>query len=134
MEITFKTELVPPIEKIIDLYNCSDYFPIGNKEDSKRIKKMHDNANIVVTAWDKDKLIGLARSISDFCYCCYLSELCVRNDYRRKGVGQELVKITKQMAGEECKLILLSLPDATVFYKSIGMEQINSAFITQRSY
>ncbi len=66
---------------------------------------MHRNANIVVTAWYKNKLIGLARSISDFCYCCYLSDLCVRNEYKRNGIEQELVKITKQIAGEECRFL-----------------------------
>lgn len=95
---------------------------------------MHNNANIVVTAWDENKLIGVARSISDFCYCCYLSDLCVRNEYKLKGIGQELVKITKQIAGGECKLILQSSPNAIGFYVSIGMEQINSAFIIQLNY
>ena len=133
MSIIYKTKTIPEIGEIIDLYNFSDYFPIDNKEDIERIKKMHNNANIVVTAWDKNKLVGLARSISDFCYCCYLSDLCVRNDYKRKGIGKELVKITKEMAGDECKLILHSSPNAINFYSSIGMEQINSAFIIKRS-
>lgn len=133
MKIIYKTEIIPEIEEIIDLYNFSDYFPISNKEDIERIKKMHNNANIVATAWDKDKLVGLARSISDFCYCCYLSDLCVRDEYKGKGIGKELVKITKEMAGDECKLILHSSSNAINFYSSIGMEQIDSAFIIKRS-
>ncbi|MGH2667475.1 hypothetical protein [Flavobacterium sp.] len=88
MKIIYKTEIIPEIEEIIDLYDFSDYFPIDNKEDIERIKKMHNNANIIVTAWDKDKLVGLARSISDFCYCCYLSDLCVRNEYKKKVLGE----------------------------------------------
>ena len=95
MEITYKTDTIPDIEEILDLYNCSDYFPIEDKSNTERIVKMHRNSNIVATAWDEDKLVGLARSISDFCYCCYLSDLCVRDKYKRKGIGQELIKITK---------------------------------------
>jgi ribosomal protein S18 acetylase RimI-like enzyme len=134
VEIVYKTETIPEIEEIIDLYNFSDYFPIDNKEDVARIKKMHKNADIIATAWDKGKLVGLARSISDFCYCCYLSDLCVRNEYKGKGIGKELVRITKAMAGEGCKLILHSSPSAINFYLSIGMEQINSAFIIKRTH
>ena len=134
MQIIYKTDVIPGIEKIIELYNFSDYFPINDKEDIERIKKMHYNANIVATAWDEGKLVGLARSISDFCYCCYLSDLCVRNEYKGKGIGKELVRITKEMAGDECKLILQSSPNAIDFYLSIGMEQIDSAFIIKRSY
>jgi ribosomal protein S18 acetylase RimI-like enzyme len=133
VKIIYKTKVVPEIEEIIELYNFSDYFPIDNKEDIERIKKMHNNANIVVTAWDKGKLVGLARSISDFCYCCYLSDLCVLNEYKGKGIGKKLVKITKEMAGDECKLILHSSPNAINFYLSIGMEKIDSAFIIKRS-
>ncbi|MBK1896749.1 GNAT family N-acetyltransferase [Chryseobacterium paridis] len=134
MKIIYKTEIIPEIEEIIDLYNFSDYFPIADKNDIERIKKMHHNANIVVTAWDNNKLVGLARSISDFCYCCYLSDLCVRDDYKGNGIGKELVNITKTMAGDECKLILQSSPNAIGFYSTIGMEQIDSAFIIKRSH
>jgi ribosomal protein S18 acetylase RimI-like enzyme len=134
VKIIYKTGLIPEIGEIIDLYNFSDYFPIANKDDIERIKKMHDNSNIVATAWDKDKLVGIARSISDFCYCCYLSDLCVRNDYKKNGIGKELVRITKEMAGDECKLILQSSPNAINFYLNIGMEQIDSAFIIQRNH
>lgn len=134
MEIIYKTQVIPKTEAIIDLYNFSGYFPIDDKDDIERIQKMHNNANILVTAWSNNKLIGMARSISDFCYCCYLSDLCVRNEYKRKGIGKELIKLTKREAGNECKLILQSSPNAMDFYKNIGMENIDSAFIIQRSY
>jgi hypothetical protein len=75
MKITYRTDRIPETEVIIDLYDHSDYFPIQNREDATRIKKMHDNADIVATAWHNDMLVGLARSITDFCYCCYMSDL-----------------------------------------------------------
>lgn len=134
MNYQFKIDTIPTLNELMDLFSCSDYFPIENKNDSERILKMFRNADIIATAWDEDKLIGLARSISDFCYCCYLSDLCVRNEYKRKGIGKELVNLTKQTAGQKCKLILQASPNAMAFYLKIGMEQINSAFILQRDY
>jgi GNAT superfamily N-acetyltransferase len=133
LNITYKIDVIPDIEQLVDLFNCSDYFPIKDKTDLTRIEKMFKNSNIVVTAWENIKLIGLSRAISDFSYCCYLSDLCVRDEYKKKGIGKELVLLTKVTAGDECKLILQSSPNAINFYKNIGMENIDSAFIFQRN-
>lgn len=130
--IIYKTDVIPDVEQLIDLFNCSDYFPIKDKTNLGRITKMFKNSNIVITAWDNRKLIGLSRGLSDFSYCCYLSDLCVRKEYKKNGIGRELVMLTKRIAGDECKLILQSSPNAINFYKNIGMENIDSAFIIQR--
>ena len=37
------------------------------------IKAMLRHANLLCTAWDGAKLVGVARSVTDFEYCCYLS-------------------------------------------------------------
>jgi GNAT superfamily N-acetyltransferase len=132
IEITYKIDVIPEIDQLLDLFSYSDYFPIKDKTDLARMEKMFRNANIVVTAWENGTLIGLSRAICDFSYCCYLSDLCVRDNYKRNGVGKALVKITKDLAGDECKLILQSSPNAIEFYKGIGMEQISSAFIINR--
>lgn len=95
---------------------------------------MFANANLVVSAWHKDKLIGISRCLSDYCYCCYLSDLAVHDDYKGLGIGKQLVKLSKEVAGEECKLILHSNEEARGFYDRIGMKKIDSAFIIQRSF
>ena len=132
INITYEIGKIPAINKLIDLFNCSDYFPIKDKSDLGRIEKMFKNSDIIITAWENKKLIGLSRALSDFSYCCYLSDLCVRDEYKRNGIGRELVTLTKQTAGDECKLILQSSSNAINFYKNIGMENIDSAFIFQR--
>jgi len=40
----------------------------------------------MVTAWHEDKLIGVARSITDFHYACYLSDLAVYKEYQKQGI------------------------------------------------
>ena len=132
--ITYKTDIVPQIREIVDLFQHSGYFPIEDRSDTERIKQMFDYADIVATAWDGKKLVGLARSLTDFCYCCYLSDLCVLEDYKENGIGRELVMQTKEKAGERCKLILQSSDEALKFYERIGMERIDSAFIFQREH
>jgi GNAT superfamily N-acetyltransferase len=133
MPITYRTDVTPPLKDILALYHHSGYFPIHDQTDVARIEKMHAHANLLVTAWDDATLVGLARSLCDFCYCCYLSDLCVHDDHKATGIGQELVRLTKQAAGEECKLLLHSSPEAAGFYVKIGMQPVATAFVLPRS-
>lgn len=84
---------------------------------------MIDHANIVITAWDGDKLVGIARALSDFAYCCYLSDLAVDKEYQNQGIGHELVNEVQKLIGEESNLVLLSAPEAIEYYPKIGFEK-----------
>ena len=96
--------------------------------DPERIGKMLENANLVITARMNGKLIGVARSLSDFAYCTYLSDLAVSKVHQKSGIGKELIRMTKVTAGE-AKLILLSAPAAVDYYPRIGMKRHNHCFI-----
>jgi len=96
-------------------------------DDFERIKNMCANANLIVTARSNGKFIGVARSITDFAYCTYLSDLAVDIDYQKKGIGKRLIKETKEQA-PKAKLILLSAPAAVYYYPKIGMKKHNYCF------
>jgi predicted N-acetyltransferase YhbS len=91
-------------------------------DDLQRITQMVLNASLILTARDGDTLIGVARSITDFVYCTYLSDLAVDQAYQGKGIGTELVRRTK-METPQAKLILLSAPGAVAYYPRIGMSR-----------
>ncbi|WP_100615501.1 GNAT family N-acetyltransferase [Confluentibacter citreus] len=130
MNIIFKSDIIPDINNIIEVYNNSGINrPTSDKE---RIEKMYSNSNLVVTAWDNDKLIGISRSLTDFCYCCYLSDLAVRKDYQKRGIGKKLIELTIDKIGEQTTLILLSAPTAMDYYPRIGFERIENGFIIKR--
>jgi len=131
MEITYKSDIIPGTESIIALYDSSGI----NRPtyDKQRISKMYANSNLVVTAWDNDKLVGISRSLTDFCYCCYLSDLAVRKEYQKHGIGKKLIFLTKEIIGEQCMLLLLSAPTAMEYYPNVGFEKVNNGFIINRS-
>lgn len=81
---------------------------------------MIDNCDLLITAWDQDRLIGIARSMTDYHYACYLSDLAVHEDYQRRGIGLQLQAITQRQLGPRCKLILIAAPDANAYYEHIG--------------
>ena len=131
MEITYRNDIMPDTDKIIDVYNSSGINrPTTDKE---RIEKMYSNSNLILTAWDNDKLVGISRSLTDFCFCCYLSDLAVRKDYQKSGVGQKLIQLTKEKVGEQTSLILLSAPTAMEYYPKVGMQKIDNGFIIKRT-
>jgi len=101
-------------------------------EDLGRIQKMIDNADITITAWDKDKLVGIARAITDYSYCCYLSDLAVDKEYQRKGIGKDLINELRKQLSDEISLLLLSAPNAMDYYPHVGFNKANNAFFIPR--
>jgi predicted N-acetyltransferase YhbS len=93
---------------------------------------MYANSNLVVTAWDDERLVGISRALTDFSYCCYLSDLAVANNYQKAGIGKMLVALTKEFLGDECMLLLLAAPSAIDYYPKIGMEKLDNAFMIKR--
>jgi len=88
---------------------------------------MLKHANLVITAWDDSQLVGIARSLTDFVYATYLSDLVVRDSHQKKGIGKELVRQT-QLAAPLSRIILLSAPLATDYYPHIGFDKHTSAW------
>lgn len=130
MEITYKLDTTPEVELIIDLYNSSGI----NRptKDKDRIAKMFAHSNLIVTAWDNDKLVGIARSLTDFSYCCYLSDIAVRQEYKSAGIGKQLIALTKEKIGEQTMLLLLSAPAAMNYYPKLNFEKVENGFILKR--
>jgi len=130
MVITYK------VNKKIEPHQLSDVFKASGIrrpfDDLNRMKKMLDNANLLVTAWDGEKLIGVARALSDFSYCCYLSDLAVIKEYQHQDIGHELVTQVQNQIGDECALILLSAPEVMEYYPRIGFTKVDNAFVVQR--
>ena len=130
MNITYKTGTIPSAQQIIELYDSA-----GLKRpthDAARIERMYQNSNLVVSAWDGEKLVGVSRALTDFCYSCYLSDLAVTKDYQKEGIGKKLVEKTKEAIGDETMLLLLSAPTAMEYYPKIGMETVHNGFIIHR--
>ena len=93
------------------------------------VAAMLKHANLICTAWDDSKLVGVARSLTDFEYCCYLSDLAVDEEYQRIGIGKGLIRLTQSRLGKKAKIILLAAPKAEEYYRRIGFEAHSSAWL-----
>jgi predicted N-acetyltransferase YhbS len=96
------------------------------------IRGMLEHAGVIATARAGGQLVGVARAISDFSYCTYLSDLAVDVAYQRQGIGRELIRRTHEAAGLHTTLILLAAPKARTYYPHIGMAPHDSCWILPR--
>ena len=98
-----------------------------------RLEQMLRHADVIVTARDGERLVGVSRAITDFAYCCYLSDLAVDSAYQQQGIGKRLVEETRRTAGEAAMLMLIAAPAAEGYYPKIGMQQVKSCWLIPRS-
>ena len=104
--------------------------PIG---DRPRIEQMLKHANLILTARQDGRLVGFARSVTDFCFCCYLSDLAVDKACQGQGIGRRLIEETRAAAGgAQTTTLLLSAPTAMTFYEGIEMPKADNCFLYRR--
>ena len=129
-EIKYNFDIIPDAEAVMELYADAG---LNRPNDRDRIAYMYSNSNLIVTAWDKQKLVGISRSVTDFAFCCYLSDLAVRKKYQHHGIGRELIRLTKERVGDQTMLLLLSVPTAMNYYPKVGLSKVENGFIIQRT-
>src|SRR5215831_14080545 len=102
-------------------------------DDRGRVERMLAHANLIVTARQDGRLVGFARSLTDFCFCCYLSDLAVDKACQGQGIGKQLIEETRKAAGgERTTTLLLSAPTAMTFYQGIKMPHAENCFLYRR--
>lgn len=99
--------------------------PVG---DLHRLDAMLRKADLIVTARVGGAIVGVARSVTDFSYCCYLSDLAVDIAHQRRGIGRRLIEETHRAAGPQTRLLLVAAPAAEGYYPRIGMNHVASCW------
>jgi histone acetyltransferase (RNA polymerase elongator complex component) len=126
MKITYQVEKDLSVAEFRDVLVRSTLGERRPIDDNDRLEKMCKNADIILTARFENKLVGVARSLSDFVYATYLSDLAVDFEFQHLGIGKRLIAETKKLV--QGKLILLSAPAAREYYPKIGMTQFEYSF------
>ncbi|WP_282695391.1 GNAT family N-acetyltransferase [Streptomyces sp. CC208A] len=116
------------LDEVLRVYRESGLGERRPIEETERMAAMVRNANLVVTARVDGELVGIARSVSDFAYVTYLSDIAVVRAHQRSGIGRELIDATRKEA-PQAKIVLLSAPAATEYYPHIGFAAHNSAWV-----
>jgi ribosomal protein S18 acetylase RimI-like enzyme len=128
-EISYRHDRKISSGEFIDILNRSTLGIRRPVNDLQRIDKMLEHGNVLITAWSNDVLVGISRAVTDFSFCCYLSDLAVDESYQHQGIGKKLIDETHKVAGEKTTLILLAAPAAANYYPKINMERFTDCFL-----
>ena len=120
------------LAEVIDLYRASTLGERRPIDDGKIVADMLSNANLVVTAWDGETMVGIARTLTDFSYVGYLADLAVRASHQNRGIGTELIRQTRDRMGARSMLVLLSAPKAVDYYPKVGFRKHESAWVLRK--
>jgi predicted N-acetyltransferase YhbS len=126
--ITYRVGNDLDLDQVIDLYRASTLGERRPIEERDRMEAMLRNANLVVTAWDGSLLVGISRSLTDYAYVTYLSDLAVRVSHQRAGIGRELMRVTREQA-PRAYIVLLAAPKAVDYYPRVGFTRHESAWM-----
>lgn len=130
--ITYTSERPINAAQFIQVLNDSTLGERRPVHDPDRMQRMLDHADVIVTAWDGALLVGVARTITDWSYCAYLSDLAVHRTYQRQGIGKALIQHTQDVIGTAAMLLLLAAPAAADYYAHIGFEKVENGWMLHR--
>ncbi len=129
MTIIYRDDAKISVEEAIDLYRRST---LGERRPIDRpdiFAGMLDNASLTITAWQDERLVGIARTLTDFTYVAYLADLAVDAASQKQGIGKRLIEETRQRLSPECMIVLLAAPKANAYYPALGFEHNPRAWI-----
>ena len=129
MAIHYRTGNDLDLDQVVELYQASTLGERRPIHDRPRFGAMLKNANLVITAWDRNLLVGISRSLTDFSHFTYLADLAVRVSHQKKGIGKELIRLTQLQGGPSTSILLLAAPAAEKYYPRIGFKRAPQAWL-----
>lgn len=129
MAITIQRETIDAAQ-FADILSRSGLDARRPVADLPRLQKMLDGPSLILVARRSEDgaIVGVARSLTDWAYACYLSDLAVDRAEQGKGIGRQLIERTRELTGEQSMLLLVSAPGSIGFYESIGMPRTDAAY------
>lgn len=109
-----------PLEKILHLYN--DVGWTAYTKNPEVLEQAIQNSLMVISAWEKDNLIGLIRVVGDGLTIIYIQDILVLKNYQRKGIGKILIqKILDHYPDVRQKILMTDDTEKTrKFYEVMG--------------
>jgi GNAT superfamily N-acetyltransferase len=128
-EITYRVGNRLKLDEVADVYRSSGLGLRRPVENRPCLRRMFAEANLVVSAWHGARLVGLARTLTDFCYIAYLADLLIRAEYQKRGIGTELIRKTRKELDARAAIVLLAAPAAEEYYPRLGFLKHPQAWI-----
>lgn len=128
--LSYQVESSFDLEEMLALYKASGINrPIDN---ISRMATLLASANLLVTARQEGKLVGLARCLTDKAWVVYICDLLVDKSVQHQGIGTELLRQVQHVTGPEVQQLLHSAQSAMLYYPKVGYQLCHNAFVIKR--
>jgi ribosomal protein S18 acetylase RimI-like enzyme len=113
-----------PLEQLLALYNSVNWLLYTNEVNRDKLVTAVRNSTYVVSAWQEDQLIGLARGLSDDVSIFFLQDILIRPEYQNRGIGRTLLaNCQERFKHVRAKVLMTDNEKKQLkFYKSMGFE------------
>jgi len=119
MQITYKEDKKIDVKQLEGLF-LSLNWESGNYPN--RLAKGMENSTYVITAWDKDQLVGLVRAMSDDSTIAIIHYVLVHPKYRGFGIGGKLMDILMTKLSDVLYVEVLASEEKSIsFYEKYGI-------------
>jgi GNAT superfamily N-acetyltransferase len=128
-DLTFHLDRRPTLEAVRALYAAAPLRrPIHEPE---RIRQMFEGSNVVISAFEGDRLVGLLRGWTDFVYDGYVCDLAIHPAFQKAGVGRRLLELAQGL-GEGIEWVLQASPIARDYYAHVGWKKVENGWRMSR--
>lgn len=127
-KIQFEVRLLRKASRtaIIALYREAGWWKPEYSKDSSFIDSIVKNTYCFAGAFQRNKMIGMGRGISDGCSDAYIQDVVVLKKYRGHGIGAEIIgKIVNHLQSNGIDWIaLVAEPGSEKFYGKLGFRRM----------
>lgn len=103
---------------------------LRNTDNPERLWAAFEASSLVLTVWESDRIVGLARVLTDGVQTAVLCDLAVEPDVQGAGIGKRLIdEILTRLPGVE--LILRDSTLSAGFYERLGFQAVQNAWVLQ---
>lgn len=99
--------------------------PLGTREPD-RLRQTFENSDLVCFAWDGERLIGLARALSDRVVQSVIYDLCLLPEYQGRQLGKRMMEAMMERLGTD-NVVLWAVPGKEGFYARLGFKPMRTA-------
>lgn len=124
--IVFKEDVIPKMDALLNLYRDAEWH--AYTKDPLQLLNAFDHSLKVLTAWDKQQLVGLIRVVGDLYTIIYIQDLLVLKEYQGRGIGSELLNriLDKYDSIRQIVVMTDQTKETTRFYKKNGMVETSA--------
>ena len=126
--VSLHSERTIPADKLKQLYDSEPWWPERSEPELRAMLDRYPAAG----AWDDDKLIGFARSVTDKRFRAYIEDVLVLKGYRKRGIGTQIMDLLMASLEGIDSVTLFCQRKLVRYYESLGFKEFTRQVVMHK--